>query len=198
MATAMQTAHLMILQLKLAIDSNTLAWHWGIPLHKAKRTVKHNTRFGKRNIVNLTIVRRFCNNNHMLRYHRLHHNIFTNIMFASILSIQCNKCAQIFSSNFGWLPAYPMKTKGEAHDALSLMFQHEGVPPLMVIDGLKEQTLGKFHQKLRDSDCEKVTEPYSPWQNAAKREIKELKKGTGRKLLLTNTPGRLWDDCLEY
>ncbi len=41
-----------------------------------------------------------------------------------------------------------MKIKGEAHEALSLMFQREGVPPLMGMDGLKEQTLGKFSQKL--------------------------------------------------
>ncbi len=79
------------------------------------------------------------------------------------------------------------------------MFQSEGVPSLMVMDGSKEQTLGKFHQKLQDAGCEKkTTEPYSPWQNAAEHEIKELKKGTGRKFLLTNMPRRLWDDCLEY
>ncbi len=96
-----------------------------------------------------------------------------------------------------------MKTKGKAHEALSLMFQHEGVPPLMVLDGLKEQTLGKFRQKLQDAGCEmENTEPYSPYslQNAAKREIKELEKGAGkrRKLLLTNTPQQLWGKYLEY
>ncbi len=79
------------------------------------------------------------------------------------------------------------------------MFQREGVPPLMVMDGSKEQTLGKFCQKLCDTGCKrKITEPFSPWQNAAECRIKDLKKGTGRKLLLTNTPRRLWDDCLEY
>ncbi len=83
-------------------------------------------------------------------------------MFASTQSRRGNKCAQIFSSDFGWSCAYPMKTKGEAHEALSLMFQREGVPPLMVMDGLKEQTLGKFRQKLRDVGCEqKITEPFS-------------------------------------
>ncbi len=71
-----------------------------------------------------------------------------------------------------------MKTKGKTHEALSLMFQREGIPPSMLIDGSKEQTLGKFCWKLVDVRCQlKQTEPYSPWQNAAKREIKELKKG---------------------
>ncbi len=48
--------------------------------------------------------------------------------------------------DFGWLRAYPMKLKEEAHKAMSLMFQHEGVPLLMVMDSSKEQTLGKFCQ----------------------------------------------------
>ncbi len=92
-----------------------------------------------------------------------------------------------------------MKTKGKAHNTLSLMFQLEGVPLLKVMDGLKEQTLGQFCQELQDAGCEKKTkEPYSLWQNSAKWLIKELKKGASRRLLLANTPRRLWDDCLEY
>ncbi len=89
-----------------------------------------------------------------------------------------------------------MKSKGEAHEALSLLFQQEGVPPSMVMDGSKEQNLGKFHWKLVDAHCQlKQTEPYSPWQNVAEREIKELKKGLGRKMLASSAPRRLWDDC---
>ncbi len=91
---------------------------------------------------------------------------------------------------------YPINTKGEAHKVLSLMFQCEGIPPSMVMDGSKEQTLGKFCWKLVDAHCQlKQTEPYSPWQNAADQEIKELKKV--RKMLATGTPRLLWDDCLE-
>ena len=33
--------------------------------------------------------------------------------------------------------------------------------------------------------------------NGAEREIKELKKGFGRKLIKFGAPKRLWDDCLE-
>ncbi len=84
----------------------------------------------------------------MLRYRHLHHTTFTDTMFASTMSWRGNKCAQIFSSDFGWSHAYPMKSKGEAHEALSLLFQCEGVPPLMVMDGSMEQTLGNFRQKL--------------------------------------------------
>ena len=38
----------------------------------------------------------------------------------------------------------------------------------MVVDNLKEQTLGKFAKKCCDADCYLVTtEPYSPWMQAA-------------------------------
>ncbi len=95
----------------------------------------------------------------------------------------------MFASDFGWVQVYPMKSKGEAHKALSLMFHREGIPPSMVMDGSKEQTLGKFCQKLVDSHFQlKQTELYSPWQNAAEREIKELKKDLGCKMLATGAP----------
>ncbi len=86
MTTAVQTAHLTTLQQKLAVDSDTLAWCWGIPLHKAKRTVQCTTQRGVRNILNLTLVHQFCTNNHMLQYRCLHHTIYTDTMFASTLS----------------------------------------------------------------------------------------------------------------
>ena len=43
----------------------------------------------------------------------------------------------------------------------------------------------------------KQLEPYTPWSNAAEREIRELKKGAGHKLLWSREPKRLWDDCLK-
>ncbi len=73
-----------------------------------------------------------------------------------------------------------MKTKGKVHEALSLMFQFDGVPPSMVMDGSKEQTLDEFHWKPVEVHCQlKQTKPYSPQQNAAEQEIKELKKVYG-------------------
>ncbi len=60
-----------------------------------------------------------------------------------------------------------MTTKGEAYKSLSLIFHWDGVPPMMIFDGSKEQTLGDFKRKLKEADCHgRQTEPYSPWQNA--------------------------------
>ena len=56
-----------------------------------------------------------------------------------------------------------MKRKGEAHEALSLLFHHDGVPPSMVLEGSKEQMLSDFRRKLWEADCHlQQTEPYSP------------------------------------
>ena len=57
---------------------------------------------------------------------------------------------------------------------------------------------GKFCQKLKDTACHmKQLEPYTPWLNAAEREIKELEKGAVCKLLWSRAPKHLWHDCLE-
>ena len=119
-------------------------------------------------------------------------------MFASTVSRQGNKMAQIYSTSFGWARAHPMKRKGEAHETLSLLFHRDGVPPAMVTDGSKEQTLGDFRRKLREADCHpRVTEPYSPWQQAAEGCIREVKRGSSRKMISTGSPKPLWDHCLE-
>ena len=40
-------------------------------------------------------------------------------------------------------------------------------------------------------------EPFTPWINAAKREVKELKKVSSRKLIKSGPPKGLWDEYLE-
>ena len=81
---------------------------------------------------------------------------------------------------------------------LSLLAQRDGVPLSIVMDGSKEQTMGEFRRKAREMGCHvKVTEPYSPWQNAAESAIRELKKGAGRKMTTSKAPTKLWDHCLE-
>ncbi len=109
MTITVQTARLTTSQQKLAIDSDMLVWHWGIPLNKTKRTVQCTTQHSVRNIANLTLVHKLCTNNCILQYCCLNHTIFTDTMFARTQSRCGNKCVQIFSSNFRRLCTYPMK-----------------------------------------------------------------------------------------
>jgi hypothetical protein len=134
----------------------------------------------------------------MLRYKRLPYPCFTDTLVAGIASKQGNKYAQTYCTSFGWSRAHPMKRKGDAHETLSLLFHRDGVPPLMIMDSSKEQTLGEFSRKLKQADCHKQqTKPYSPWMNAAEGCIHELKRGASQKMLRTGSPKTLRDHCIE-
>ena len=91
-----------------------------------------------------------------------------------------------------------MKERSEAQQTLSLMFKRNGVLPRMIVDDSKEQALGTFRWKYREADCHLViTEPYSPWQQAAEGCIKQLKRASSRKLISSGAPKKLWDHCIE-
>ena len=56
----------------------------------------------------------------------------------------------------------------------------DGAPPACIYDDAKEMIQGTFYLKLKDAVYQsKQLEPYTPWSNAAKSEIKELKKRAG-------------------
>ncbi len=117
------------------IDPQTLATRWMISPDRAKCTVVMTIQHGVRTCLNPTLSRCFPTNDQMLRYKQLPHNMFTDTMFASTVSRQGKKMAQIYSASFGWARAHPMKCKGAAHETLSLMFHRDGVPPTIVTDG---------------------------------------------------------------
>ena len=156
------------------------------------------TQRGLRTAPNPLLSQRYRTKDQMFRYKRLSTDIFTDTMLVGIKSHHGNTCTQVHAHGNTWYKAYPMKTKGEAHHLLSLLFSHEGVPKTLIMDGVREEAMGEFRQKARQADCQvKQTEPYSPCQNTAKATIKELKKGTGRKMIRTGSPKVLWDNCSE-
>jgi len=109
-------------------DPQTLAARWMILPDRAKCTVVMTTQRGVRTCLHSTLSHRFPTNDRMLRYKRLPHTMFTDTIFASTVSRQGNKMAQIHSTSFGWARVHPMNQKGEAHETLSLMFHRDGVP----------------------------------------------------------------------
>ena len=109
-----------------------------------------------------------------------------------------NKYAQAYCTQYGWSRVHPMILKKHAHETLSLIFKLDGVPPKIVVDNSKEQTLGKFARKCREADCHLVTtEPYSPWMQAAKGCTKQTKLGYSRRMLKYGSPKALWYHCFE-
>ena len=145
-----------------------------------------------------SLARRYPTNDPMLRYRWMPHPVFTDTMKTGTTSKLGNVYAQVYATDFGWARCHAIPRKGDAHETLSTVFKRDGVPPKIVADGSKEQTLGKFKRKCNEADCHLVqTEPYSPWQMAAEGMIRELKKGASRKMIKTGTPKRLWDHCIE-
>jgi hypothetical protein len=90
-------------------------------------------------MIHPSLIKRYNTNNRQLRYRRLPVTVYTDTMFSTILSIQDNKAAQIFCTDFGFVRAFPMKKEKEAREALSLLFHRDGVPNAMVMDGSKAQ-----------------------------------------------------------
>jgi hypothetical protein len=120
------------------IDLMTLAARWMIAPDRAKKTVQLTPQQGICICLNPMLAQHFPTNDQMLCYKQLPHMTFTDMLFAGTASRSGNKCAQAYSTSFGWARAHPMTRKGEAHETLSLLFHCDGVPPTMVFDGLKE------------------------------------------------------------
>lgn len=184
---------------KGSITPKDLCLRWGIGLHAAARTIDATRQKGLRTILHPTLSRRFRTNDRQLRYRRLSCEVFADTLEASVPSWhRQNKYAQVFTTRHGWTRVYPIRKKSDAHEGLSLLAQRDGVPLSIVMDGSKEQTMSEFRRKAKEMGCHiKVTEPYSPWQNAAEGAIRELKRGAGRKMTKSKSPMKLWDHCLE-
>ncbi len=128
----------------------------------------------------------FPTNNCMLHYPYMPCPVFGNTMFAETESKNDNKCCQVFATSFGWARAHPLKQKGDAHEVLSLMFKPDSILPKMILDNSKEQAKRVFRRKLKEVNFHMhVTEPYSPWQQAAKGCIGKLKQGVSHKMIRT-------------
>jgi hypothetical protein len=82
-----------------------------------------------------------------------------------------------------------MKRESEAHEDLYLLFNRDGVPNVMVMDGSKAKVEGEFRSKLRDTGFHiNQTEPHTQSSNMGEGGMRELKKGVGRQMLRSGCP----------
>ena len=116
------------------------------------KTVKLTTQRGVRSTLHTSLSCRYPTNDRMLRYRRLPHPVFTDTLKAGTKSKRGNVCGQAYCTQFGWYRYHPMLQKSEAHETLSLVFKRDGVPPKIVADNSKEQSLGKFQRNF-PKDC---------------------------------------------
>jgi hypothetical protein len=94
---------------KCGIDVATLAKNWGIGIEAAKRTRIMTTQRGVRRMIHPSLTKIYKTNDRQLRYRRLPVIMYTDTMYSTIPSRQKNKAAQIFTTDFGFVRAFPMK-----------------------------------------------------------------------------------------
>ena len=115
-------------------------------------------------------------------------------------SLDGNKYAQVFTTDFHFSAVYPMESKGHAGDALKQFIADFRVPDKIICDDSKEQTKQgtTFMEQVRKHHIHvHTTEPN--WHNQSKVEgiICELRKNWFRTMHRKWVPRRLWDYGLK-
>ena len=119
-------------------------------------------------------------------------------MCSKVKSICVNTCCEVYVTSFGWSRVFPMKKESDVHESLDLFLSRYGVPELLISDGAKAYVGGEFKKKAKQAGifC-KLTDPYSPWQNSAESEIREIKRLVARWHVRSRSSRRLWDHAVE-
>ena len=177
------------------LTPDVLAKKWGIGVETAARTLKVTTQKGLRQAVH-PISRRYRTQHSQYRYNHLKTTFYADTMFSKTKSLNGNTCAHVFVNdiNFSNVTCTPLKS--DAWRGLNELFDDVGIPAHLHTDGAKELTLGKWKEtrQVKGGDLKQtVAEPYSPWQNRAESEIKELKKCMKRIMSIESAPKCLWD-----
>ena len=127
------------------------------------------------------------------------HAAIHHTMFAHQISIRKNTCAQVFTNGVGFDLFYPLKKEKFAVEALNEVIRTVGVPKELVSDGAKAEIYGRFGDVAAEYRIkQRVTKPYSGWQNHADAAIREIKRGIRRASQRSRSPKRLWDYCGEW
>jgi len=152
---------------ELKIGPAMLTKHWNIGLEQDKQTLEETTQCGCVlwwSLVCQDDTRPMTDSYGIGNCHILYSWILWRPLWNSGLGeIVMHRCLHLD------LVGYIQQRGTEVHEGLSLLVQWDGVPPIIIMDGTKEQTIGEFKRKACEMGVHvQQTEPYSLWQNAAK------------------------------
>ena len=86
-----------------------------------------------------------------------------------------------------------MESKVDAFLSLDGFIRTHGVMETLVVDNDPTMAFKEWKHTVREFRInQKNTEPYSPWQNKAELDVREVKRGIRRFKRRTNSPRRLW------
>ena len=127
--------------------------------------------------------------------------VYTDTMDGQRKSIDGNKFAQVFATDFHFSEVYPMESKGHTGDALKQFITDFRVPDKIICDGSKEQTKQgtTFMEQVRKHHIDvHTTEPNRHNQSKVEGVIRELRKNWFRTMHHKHVPRRLWDYGLKW
>ena len=111
---------------------------WRIRREEATATFLATTQCLVRSLLEPTLNRRYKTNYSMLRYFRIHTDLFMDTYFASNKlgpSMRGYTCAQLFVTDSGWCKVKPTKLRSEISLILKSVFKEDGVPEKMIYYG---------------------------------------------------------------
>ena len=78
------------------------------------------------------------------------------------------------------------------------MLKNEVMPSKIVMDGAREQIMGKFKEACQDATVQVQQLEYNtPWANRAEDAVLDNKRAPRRVMKKSACPARLWDYCAE-
>jgi hypothetical protein len=148
-----------------SVPVDVLAKRWGTSVAIATDTINKTTQRGVRQLSG-PLTRRFRTRQKQLEHNFLNTKMYTDTFFKDKPSARNNTCFQLFVTSEGFVAGESMRSKADAHEALDNVCRTYGVPKLLVSDNAKEETIGDWSRVLKHYLIQqRVTEPYSGWQN---------------------------------
>ena len=182
-----------------SVTPDDLSERWSIGLKRAKDTIRKTTQRILRSAL-LPLARRY-RADRMYERPRIRGVVYTDTMDGQHKSLDGNKFAQVFATDFHFSAVYPMESKGHAGEALKQFITDFGVPDKIICDGIKEQTKRgtTFIEQVRKHHIEvHTTEPNRHNQSKVEGVIRELRKNWFRTMHRNCVPRRLWDYGLKW
>ena len=109
---------------------------WRIDKKTALKTIRATTQRYKRKR-DPKMTRNSSTHDKATRYHRINDHLFMDTMFATSKggkSVRGNICAQIFTTDRGFIAAYPLQSKSQVKQAIRLFCKEVGVPSTFIGD----------------------------------------------------------------
>ena len=91
-----------------------------------------------------------------------------------------------------------MSTNSNAHHSDNKLFKKNSVPSKIVMDGDREQVMGKFKEAFQYATVQVQQLEYNnTWENRDEGAVRENKRAARRAMKNYDCPEKLWDYCAK-